>query len=363
MNAPNRRRLTPFSLSFLDIMSCGFGAVVLLFLIIKHNVDASISPPDSGPDVSSEVNLLEQEIRQGREELAELHDHVAAIDQKIATAERLAARTRREIDSGTAQTEDPGADSRDAEIEGLKTKVIDLEREVNRIRTDTPATGKDARSFIGQGNREYVSGLKLGGNRILVLLDRSASMLDDTIVNIIRRRNMSDRVKRRSIKWRQAIRIVDWLSARFPVNSQYQIYTFNTDVQAIHKGSRGSWLKVSDKRRLNAIIDDLSEIVPAEGTSLENAFIAAAGLRPLPDNIFLITDSLPTQGRTASKKTTVTGEQRLKFFTSAVKKLPSRVPINIILSPMEGDPRAASAFWQLAQITQGSFLSPSGDWP
>lgn len=363
MNAPNRRRLTPFSLSFLDIMSCGFGAVVLLFLIIKHNVDASISPPDSGPDVSSEVNLLEQEIRQGREELAELHDHVAAIDQKIATAERLAARTRREIDAGTVQTEDPGADSRDAEIERLKTKVIDLEREVNRIRTDTPATGKDARSFIGQGNREYVSGLKLGGNRILVLLDRSASMLDDTIVNIIRRRNMSDRVKRRSIKWRQAIRIVDWLSARFPVNSQYQIYTFNTDVQAVHKGSRGSWLKVSDKRRLNAIIDDLSEIVPAEGTSLENAFIAAAGLRPLPDNIFLITDSLPTQGRTASKKTTVTGEQRLKFFTSAVKKLPSRVPINIILSPMEGDPRAASAFWQLAQITQGSFLSPSGDWP
>jgi len=363
MNAPNRRRLTPFSLSFLDIMSCGFGAVVLLFLIIKHNVDASIAPPASGPDVSSEVNLLEREIRQEREELAELQDRAAAIDQKIATAERMAARAMREIDASAAQAEDLGADSQDAEIDRLKTKVLDLEREVNRIQAKAPATGKDARSFIGQGNREYVSGLKLGGNRILVLLDSSASMLDDTIVNIIRRRNMSDRVKRRSIKWRQAIRIVDWLSARFPVNSQYQIYTFNTGVRAVRQGSRGSWLKVSDKRQLNAIIDSLSEIVPAEGTSLENAFIGAAGLRPLPDNIFLITDSLPTQGRTESKKTTVTGAQRLKFFTGAVKKLPSNIPVNVILSPMEGDPRAASAFWQLAQLTQGSFLSPSGDWP
>ena len=35
---PRRRHVTPFSLSFLDIMFCGFGAVVLLVLILDRDV-------------------------------------------------------------------------------------------------------------------------------------------------------------------------------------------------------------------------------------------------------------------------------------------------------------------------------------
>ena len=40
-----KRRATPFSLSFLDIMACGFGAVTLLFLILRHN-EIDIPVPD-----------------------------------------------------------------------------------------------------------------------------------------------------------------------------------------------------------------------------------------------------------------------------------------------------------------------------
>jgi len=46
-----------------------------------------------------------------------------------------------------------------------------------------------------------------------------------------------------------------------------------------------------------------------------------------------------------------------------VRELPTGVPVNIILAPMEGDPMAASEFWQLAQISGGAFMSPSRDWP
>jgi len=35
----------------------------------------------------------------------------------------------------------------------------------------------------------------------------------------------------------------------------------------------------------------------------------------------------------------------------------------VILAPMEGDPMAASALWQLAVSTRGSFLAPARDWP
>ena len=37
--ARKKRAFTTFNLSFLDIMSCGFGAVVLVFLIIDHSME------------------------------------------------------------------------------------------------------------------------------------------------------------------------------------------------------------------------------------------------------------------------------------------------------------------------------------
>ena len=86
-------------------------------------------------------------------------------------------------------------------------------------------------------------------------------------------------------------------------------------------------------------------------------------LRPAPDNIYLITDGLPTQGSKRIRGATISGRQRLNLFQSAVKAVPRGIPMNIILSPMEGDPEAANAFWKLAQMTNGSFMSPSEDWP
>ena len=38
--------------------------------------------------------------------------------------------------------------------------------------------------------------VRMYGNRILILLDMSASMMDETLVNIIRIRNMPDEAKR-----------------------------------------------------------------------------------------------------------------------------------------------------------------------
>ena len=93
------------------------------------------------------------------------------------------------------------------------------------------------------------------------------------------------------------------------------------------------------------------------------AFDAAGTLPGGPDNIFLITDGLPTQGTEAPRKTTISGRDRLTLFRRAVQRLPAGVPVNIILAHMEGDPMAASEFWQLAQVSGGSFMSPSKDWP
>ena len=105
------------------------------------------------------------------------------------------------------------------------------------------------------------------------------------------------------------------------------------------------------------------DTLPAGGTSLENAFSAAAALAPRPDNIVLLTDGLPTQGRKKPRRSLISGEQRVKFFEQAVRKIPAGVPINTILFPMEGDPLAAVLYWQLAIRSKGSFFTPTSDWP
>ena len=94
-----------------------------------------------------------------------------------------------------------------------------------------------------------------------------------------------------------------------------------------------------------------------------NSFALIRNLLPRPDNVFLITDGLPTQGAKKPFSNTVSGEKRVKLFEQAIKTLPSGIPVNTILFPMEGDPMAASNYWKLAVNTGGSFMSPSRDWP
>ena len=55
-----RRPVSPFSLSFLDIMFCGFGAVVLLLLIL--NTDTVRARNETFADLSADVIRLEQEV-------------------------------------------------------------------------------------------------------------------------------------------------------------------------------------------------------------------------------------------------------------------------------------------------------------
>ena len=127
--------------------------------------------------------------------------------------------------------------------------------------------------------------------------------------------------------------------------------------------TRGAWLDAGEVDKLNQAVAQMKKLVPQKGTSLLNAVDAIGDMKPAPDNIFLLTDSLPTMGAKKPWGKRVSGQKRLKLFNEAVRRLPSGVPVNIIFYPMEGDPFAASAFWQLAKETRGSFFCPSRDWP
>ena len=68
----------------------------------------------------------------------------------------------------------------------------------------------------------------------------------DTVVNAVRRRNMSDSQKKLSPKWVWTMRTVEWLLAQLPPSSRFQLYIFNTEVQPAIIGSEGEWLDAAD---------------------------------------------------------------------------------------------------------------------
>ncbi len=345
-------------------MSCGFGAVVLVFLIINHGIVRETDLLNT--NLLSEVSMLEEEVLEGEAGLVRLRNTISEVDYDVVQAQGLATRITEDIDNFEAQIESLKKEgfSERSDIESLKAEIQRLEEEVKKLKASSEDTGgQNARTFVGDGNRQYLTGLNLGGRNILILLDSSASMLAEKLVNVIRLRNMDESLRRDAEKWRRIVETVGWLSAQLPAGSEYQVYQFSTETTPVLTGTEGSWLEVADREQLDEVVTALDKIVPAGGTNLENAIQTAINMTPMPDNIFLITDGLPTQGASAPKGSTINGRDRMRLFERAIGQLPKSVPVNVILAPMEGDPMAASAYWQLAQITSGSFMSPARDWP
>ncbi len=359
-----RRPVNVFSLSFLDIMSCGFGAIVLIYLVITHATENEIKVVNH--QRLAEIRKLDFEVQTGQLGLTELQQ---AID---ATARRLSDANQRRLSiiaTLAARTEDVATLdaltlAQQADLAKLRADVQSREEDVKRLEAKADASdGANVRSFVGEGDRQYLTGLKIGGERILVAFDTSASMLDETIVNVLRRRNMDDLRKKLAPKWTRAVGTIEWLAAQFPLDSQFQIIGFNESAQVMASGTEGRWIDVSNAAELERTMAAVKATVAAGGTNMEALATAIATLSPAPDNIYLVTDGLPTQGRRAVNGATVSGRQRISMFNDAVKKLPRSTPINVILFPLEGDPNASGALWDLAQATGGAYLAPARDWP
>lgn len=361
-----RRRSTEiFSMSFLDCMSCGFGAVILFFMIINSQSNVTT---DQTKAMQAETNRLEIEVLEGRKNLALARTSIQKLEteedeakDQISIIEALIAELQAEL-----AEYDEDSLAKIEHIEKLRSDIKLLEEEVRRLlalKKEQDAAGQRVRAFKGEGDRQYLTGLKLGGDRTLILVDRSASMLHETIVNILRRKNLPESQQLLSRKWRQVVASVDWLTSQFKADSEYQIYMFNNTAEPVIKGTEGLWLKADNASQLDDAVRTLRRTVPKNGTNMHAAFQIIRDMNPRPDNVIILVDSMPTMDAPVATKSVIGGTERLNLFSRAVDLIPSGIPINIMLYPMEGDSQAAVSFWALALRTRGSFISVSHDWP
>ena len=357
------RRREPGSLiAFLDVMACGLGAAVLLFLIVKHHTEAAIEP-DAAERTAAQA-----------ETLAALRAEAETLAERIERAQReLAHRTEQEIGAERLRAERIAAD---------RARLADFEREIEqaearnaalrrRIESIEPYQAADVVEDVQGGEEDYLLGLKVEGRRIAILIDRSASMTDERLIDIIRRKVRTDAEKRAGPKWRRTVRTARWLLHRLPAGSEVAVVAFNDEATMLHGEG---WADGRDRATLQGLFDALDRLVPTGATNLEAGLRALGRLSPGTTDVYVVTDGLPTRslsspgllsGCSKNPEGKVSGECRKKLFHATLRNAapPPGRKVHVVLLPLEGDPEAAPAFWSWTAQAGGLLLAPARGWP
>ena len=350
-----RRRSEGFNLAFLDIMSCGLGAMVLVFILVKYDVSDSNAEANN---LVAEVRLLESQQVRLQQTLDQLRNTSQTENEKIKKLKEKIV----QIKQGLSKKES-----------NLKNKKGELTALKNSIATRPIAHKDDLIEDDRGGEENYLIGLKVEGRRIVVLIDSSASMTDEKLLNIIRRKNSSTQNKKQGPKWLRTKKIVRWLLARTPKVSQLSVLAFN---DSIHSLGKSKWVTVNTDGILKDFYEKLDSIVPTGATNLHKGLQAVSRLNAT--DLYIITDGLPTTGESnyahlnpfsgcsslLGNSKSISGECRVKLFRQTVKDASlADVKVNIILLPIEGDPSAVNEYWSWAASTGGLVISPAVTWP
>lgn len=349
----NRKPEDGFNLAFLDVMACGLGAVILIFILVDFKAFT--------PDPTQEKEKLEQELAAAQNEQQQLRKSIDEINEKIALE------SAKQDDAKAAQ-----ADSTEDQSELLQDQstliavIADLERQKAALSKEVEKSANI--QMVGKGEQNYITGMKIEGSQIGILIDKSASMMGNNLLDILGKMGLSDGQKASTDKWIRTKRVAQWMIARLPQESKVTVVAFSDTAQRL--GMRDiSTAKVAGS--MAAIIKDLGAVVPDGGTNLQLGLQKLFEANPDITDVYIVTDGLPTLGEGLpikcrnfiSSKKSISSECRQALFIETVKRAPKNVHYNVILLPIEGDPYAPSMYWEWTRTTNGTFLSPASEWP
>jgi len=333
-----RRPQTAGSLAFIDVMACGLGAVLLLFVLLDFSPQPEIAPRDTVTDITdnSKFDMLTAENKSLELSLRDLSAEASELRAEIAANIISSIETKSIIPNVPLPIETPPA----AKVQAYNGDLL---------------------------------GLQIKGSRILILLDTSASMSEERLIDVlVGVADESGNLRSNGPKWARAKRIAEWIISNGPDSSEYVLATYSDTTQL----ATGNWLPKAEI--LSELDIALAKIVPDGSTNLEAALEFTIQNLNGFDSVFVITDGLPTKanGRTRLLNTTscgvgipgrsnnVTGECRVALFNSSIKVFESLSSVvNIVLLPLEGDPLAAQLYWSWAASKRGRLFSPEVNWP
>lgn len=342
-----------FNLSFLDVMACGLGAVILIFILVDFNAFT--------PEPNEEKKKLSQELAASAREQQRLKQSLDNVNRDIAR--ELASQVNTEKD------QDASADEQSRLLQAVSTQlavVADLESQ--RAALSEQVTQSANVTMQGSGEQNFIAGMKVEGSQIGLLIDKSASMMGDNLVDVLGKLSLSDSKKVATTKWRRTKRVAQWLVARLPQRAGVTVVAFSDTARRLGQQDVST---AAVSGAMQAIVRDLGSVVPDGGTNLQLGITTLFQANPSITDVYIVTDGLPTLGEGLSRQCrnvisaskSISSDCRQALFIETVRRAPKRVRYHIILLPIEGDPYAPSMYWDWSRTTGGVFLSPAPEWP
>ncbi len=157
-----RRDIPEASISFLDVISCGFGAIVLLLIIARIGDSDSLDPSDialNGDvkvmqetlfELRSKLQQYQADITAGKYQLLTHIDNIKTLSERLASAEKQLTAEKSDVSSETAQ---------------LQLALQILTEEMERL------LGENY-----QSQNQVIGGIPVDSEYIIFVIDTSGSM-------------------------------------------------------------------------------------------------------------------------------------------------------------------------------------------
>jgi len=347
-----RRETEVFSLAFLDCICCGFGAVLLIFILT----------------VSQQKSRDSESLEEVEDRVRQLAASVSTSQAEIAQLEQLLAASQSALDQ--LKTQQTGAQvnltNRQKELLLLLQQTGALKDALDHLlgkKKALPTEDVQPLPIPNEDRRQYLTGVKFEGTHVLFLVRVSGSMLGDTIEDAVGLLDQPEFKRRESPKWQRVVKSLEWMLANLGPTANFQILLFNDETTPLLPAKGDAWIARSDRQGLQEVLTKLHTIVPGGSANLERAFTHVRFMQTLPDSVILLTDGLPTTSDTAPNNGDTDDATRIQYLRHAIRQLPVRIPVSTILFPLDGDPGTAGLYWELAINTHGALVSPSASWP
>lgn len=355
--AYRRKKAEGSSLAFLDIMSCGLGAVILVFMLVKQKIDET---PVEIDNLKQDISQLEQAREEADTTLEQIRSQLSSENARYQLLKQQLAEKKATLNAQSQQMQ-----RSESALEELKSSITSIE---------VPKQQADLIESPRINEENYLLGLKVQGPKIAILVDVSASMTHEKLIDIIRTKNSSPQTRQNAEKWQRTRRVVEWLLARLPQDSEIVVVAFSEDAKVL--GATKGWQSASASQTVSSIIADLNQMVPEGATNLQKGLNTINAFSP--SNLYVVTDGLPTKGESQYRSLnpfsscssltgnaqTISGECRVKLFQQTINESGKRgMQVDVIMLPLEGDPDAVNQYWVWAATTGGLLISPASNWP
>ena len=167
------RATESFSVSFLDVAACGFGAMIILLIITKSSAPVVIEFSDVEPEGT--INELQEQLFAIRGETTILNRDLNAKQEQLSAMKDRIARLRRDLNDVQAQyqTSRQLSDDTTDEIGRLAIARQSLTEEMERLLANSSAPDNNA-----------IGGIPVDSEYIIFVIDTSGSMFNNPSWNL-----------------------------------------------------------------------------------------------------------------------------------------------------------------------------------